>query len=86
MIKTIRNNLVAAGAAIAFVVGLSLNTGPAFADTTPGCGADNQKVCTTSKAKYHGKVKKKKPKQGMSTKENFVQLPLVLVSIPVLVS
>ena len=31
------------------------------ADNTPGCGADNQKICTTSKAKKHGKVRKSKP-------------------------
>jgi hypothetical protein len=63
MIKKIRRNLISAAVSAAFIAGLSLGAGPAVAaDTTPGCGADNQKVCTTSKAKYRGKVKKSKPK------------------------
>ena len=63
MIKNIRRNFIAAAASVAFVAGLSLGTGPAVAaDTTPGCGAENQKVCTTSKATYKGKVKTPKPK------------------------
>lgn len=63
MIKFIRNHVVSAAAAFAVVAGLSLGAAPAVAaDATPGCGADNQKVCTTSKATYRGKVKKSKPK------------------------
>ena len=63
MIKNIRRNLITAAVSAAFIAGLSLGAGPAVAaDATPGCGADNQKVCTTSKATYRGKVKKSKPK------------------------
>ena len=63
MIKNIRRNFIAAAASVAFVAGLSLGTGPAgAADPTPGCGAENQKVCATSKATYKGKVKTPKPK------------------------
>lgn len=53
MMTTIRRHVVAAAVSAAFITGLSLGTGPAHAaDITASCGADNQKVCTTSKATY----------------------------------
>jgi hypothetical protein len=63
MLSIMRRHFIAAAASAAFIGGLSLGAAPAIAaDVTPGCGADNQKICTTSKAAYRGKVKKSKPK------------------------
>jgi hypothetical protein len=63
MLSNIRRHFTLVAVSAAFITGLSLGAGPAHAaDITANCGADNQKVCTTSKATYKGKVKKKKPK------------------------
>lgn len=63
MLTIIRRRVIAAAATAAFITGLSLGADPAqAADITAKCGADNQKVCTTSKATYKGKVRTKKPK------------------------
>lgn len=62
MLSKIRRQFTLAAVSAAFIAGLSLASGPAHAaDITAKCGADNQKVCTTSKATYRGKVKKSKP-------------------------
>lgn len=63
MLNKMKRYITGAAVSAVFVAGLSFGAGPAVAaDATPGCGAENQKVCTTSKATYRGKVKTPKPK------------------------